>query len=276
MYKPINNPNIALPLCIHLRPGGWHLGTIESEDPFCAWLCDALDKQGKPAAILYINYTNTPENYYPTQLDEVCAALEYLTAKPDASVELGVDTKRIILSGTSSGAHLAIGSMIRADASLKTRVKGLVLTCTPTVHIDLFPFHLLRTKDGSSYAEEGKDVMLGLERGRFFWGLYLGVSKESDDEVHRRKTEPVNSPLLAPDSLFGASWPATVIYVAGMDTARDEGLLFEEKLRSSGVNTRLHVYPGFPHAFNMLPQLNESRKWREQLLKDITWIFECN
>lgn len=265
-----------MPLCIHLRAGGWHLGTVASEEPFCAWLCAALHKQGKPAAILHANYRNTPEHYYPTQLDDVCAALEYLTKEPHVSAELGVDANRIILSGTSSGAHLSIGSIVRADDDLRARVKGLVLTCTPTVHLDLFPFHLLRTKEGSSYAQEANDVMLGLERGRFFWGLYLGADKESEGEVRRRKEEPVNSPLLAPDELFRVSWPATAIHVAGMDTARDEGLLFEEKLRRTGVDTRLHIYAGFPHAFNMLPQLKESMKWRELLIDDIIWLLKRN
>jgi len=276
LYKPSGASDHLLPLYIHLRPGGWHLGTVESEEPFCAWLCATINQQRKPVAVLHVSYRCTPEHHYPTQLDDVCAALAYLTKGSHAAGELGVDANRIILSGTSSGAHLSIGSMLRADADLKKRVKGLILTCTPTVHIDLFPFELLRSKEGSSYAQEANDVMLGLERGRIFWGLYLGAGGEDEAEVNRRKAEDVNSPLLAPDGLFGTSWPATTVHVAGMDTARDEGFLFEEKLKRTGVDTRLHVYAGFPHAFNMLPQLEESKRWRDTLLGDVAWLLERN
>ena len=54
-----------------------------------------------------------------------------------------------------------------------------------------------------------------------------------------------------------------------MDPLRDEGLLFEDKLRRGGIQTRLQVYEGFPHAFNLLPQLRESERWIEGVLEDL-------
>lgn len=194
----------------------------------------------------------------------------------------GIDSTRIILSGTSAGAHLAVGCAIlnvqRMKLSPETqedkRIKGLVLTCPPTVHPDLFPYHLVRNKETSSHVQNANEPLLGIDRARLFWGLFLSASREEKKAAQsERITDVLISPLTSKVGVFDARlWPMTCFHVAGMDILRDEGLLFEDKLKSNGVKTRLHVYPGFPHAFNMLPQLEESKRWMVNLVEDILSI----
>ncbi|KAF5010537.1 hypothetical protein FDECE_3305 [Fusarium decemcellulare] len=280
LYRPRQDKKTKLPLIIHLHSGGWHLGNLETEEPFCAWLCSSLyDRKPPGFAVLNVNYRHTPEYSFPTQLNDTYAALEHFTEVPPSGQGLyNVDPMEVFLSGTSAGAHLAIGCMVRDLRSRAVsgqgrgqRIKGLILTCPPTVHPDLFPFHLMRSKDVSSYVENANDPVLGINVAKTFWGLYLANSNEGlDEEDQAVKSQALISPLISDEAFFdGDLWPQTSFYVAGLDCLRDEALLFEEKLRSKGVNMRLHVYEGFPHAFNLLPQLEESKKWRENMLDDL-------
>lgn len=189
----------------------------------------------------------------------------------NGQLPLDLRPRQIILEGTSAGAHLATACTIKElqrvstqnDPSSKSRIDALILSCPTTVYPDLFPYDLLESKEIASYTQCAVDPMLGVERARLYWGLFVG-----ENDATKAATEI--SPLIASDEALNLSlWPPTSFHVAGMDCLRDEALLFEEKLRKAGVRTTLKTYPGFPHAFNMLPQLKESGKWREQMVADI-------
>lgn len=274
-----------MPLVVHLHSGGWHLGTLETEEPFCAYLCSTLSRRRAPGvAVLNVNYRHTPDYRFPTQLDDAYAALDFVT-KDAAS--LGIDANRIILTGTSAGAQLSVACMIHdvqrkrdsrdgGDLDLRRRILGLILTCPATVHPDLFPYHLLRSKEVCSYLQNVNDPILPMERAKVFWDMFLPPSSEEsggagdDDKRNAAKKHPAISPLATEEDVFDAKlWPRVSFHVAGMDLLRDEALLFEEKLRRQGVETNLRVYPGYPHGFNILPHLGETEKWREEMLKDL-------
>ncbi|KAF7556345.1 hypothetical protein G7046_g6332 [Stylonectria norvegica] len=289
LYQPNkqgSDIDLTLPLLIHLHSGGWHLGTLDTEGPFCAFLHGKLVEKSPPGfAILDVCYRHTPEHHFPTQIDDVYDALQYFSSESDgARPHFGLHPDRIILSGTSAGAHLAIACTVlemqrlstsqQHGVNVRSRISGLILTCPPTVHVDAFPFHLLSSKEVASLTQNSDDPMLGIDRARLFWGLFLGPSKSDESYDSKLKADATISPLIATEEALNLSfWPPTSFHVAGMDCLRDEGLLFEEKLRLHQVKTRLQVYSGFPHAFNMLPQLKESHRWRESIINDIltTW-----
>ena len=266
---------------MHVHSGGWHLGTLETEEPFCAYLCASLSKRKPPGfAVLDVCYRHTPESIFPTQLEDVYASIDYLCGEVlSPNNDHGIDAARIFLEGTSAGAHIAIGCALRdanrigscpeGERDTRRRIRGLVLTCPPTVHLDLFPYPLIKDKAVASYEQNGNDPMLGTARAKIFWDMFLPPDWGSDAQQQLEI-----SPLVASKETFNAdTWPPTSFHVAGSDCLRDEGLLFEEKLRAAGVKTQLQVYKGFPHAFNMLPQLKESRKWRENLLRYLIGDF---
>lgn len=150
-----------MPLLVHLHSGGWHLGNLDTEEPFCGHVCASLYERRPPGfAVLNINYRHTPEYRFPTQLDDVDAALAYFIGDQASLKDYRINPTEIYLSRTSSGAHLAIGYTLRHMQRLKyprdddlgrNRIKGLILTCPPTTHPDLFPHHLLRHQEVSSY-----------------------------------------------------------------------------------------------------------------------------
>ncbi len=92
-----------------------------------------------------------------------------------------------------------------------------------------------------------------------FWGYYNPPNPTHVDA----------SPLLA-ESFEGL--PQAFIQVSGADPLRDEGLAYAEKLKEAGVNVRLEIYPGLPHAFNFFPQLSASKKNAADLLEGIKWL----
>lgn len=92
----------------------------------------------------------------------------------------------------------------------------------PTVHPAAFPTHLIR--NGYTSQEQNANAPLLPKLFRVAFGQMYKV----DDPTHRYV-----SPLNLPDDKF-RKYPKTVVHIAGMDPLRDEGLLFEEKLRRVG------------------------------------------
>ena len=81
------------------------------------------------------------------------------------------------------------------------------------------------------------------------------------------------SPLLY-DSHAGIAKKA-YFAVCGWDPRRDEALLFEELLKSAGLSTILHIYPGLPHGFwTTCPDLQVSATWLDHYVDGLRWLIE--
>lgn len=139
-------------------------------------------------------------------------------------------------------------------------MKGLNISIPSTVHPSRFPRHLV--KDGYSSLEQNADSpLLSTPRLEFLRSLL-----KDDPE------SPYVSPLLLPDSTL-KQFPRIAFQLCGADPVRDFGLLFEARLRELGVQTRLEVYKGWPHAFWNFPQLKTAGKYREKMVEDAKWLF---
>ncbi|KAL4244029.1 hypothetical protein ABKN59_010303 [Abortiporus biennis] len=87
---------------------------------------------------------------------------------------------------------------------------------------------------------------------------------------------PPNNPevylLLAPRH---SGLPLTYFQVCGNDALQDEGLLYEQILRESGVRTKIDIYPGLPHGGHFhLYDLPISIKYRRDIIEGTKWLLE--
>jgi acetyl esterase/lipase len=88
----------ALPVVIWIHGGGWISGCKEDVDPYLRMIAS----QGYTTVSL--DYSPAPEHEYPTALQQLNAALKFLS---DNAAGFNVDPGRFVLAGDSAGAQLA-------------------------------------------------------------------------------------------------------------------------------------------------------------------------
>ena len=99
----------------------------------------------------------------------------------------------------------------------------------------------------------------------------LGLTKASP---RRLPFSPLRSPLLFPTGHHNL--PPTYFIIAGADTSRDVGLLYEEILREEcGIKTKVDIFPGLPHGFwTIFPQAHFSMDHQEKSVQGLKWLLE--
>ena len=90
-----------LPIVFYFHGGGWILGDKDTHDRLVRELA-----KGAKAAVVYPNYTPSPEAQYPVPLEQAYAAMLYIIEHADA---YGLDPSRIAVAGDSVGGNMATG-----------------------------------------------------------------------------------------------------------------------------------------------------------------------
>jgi acetyl esterase/lipase len=86
------------PIVINIHGGGWNHGTKESQTGF-----NTFFKAGY--AVANVEYRLTPQATAPAAIEDVRCALIYIIKNAKG---LNIDTNKIVVMGSSSGAHLAL------------------------------------------------------------------------------------------------------------------------------------------------------------------------
>ncbi|KAF0325698.1 hypothetical protein GQ607_007140 [Colletotrichum asianum] len=233
VYKSPNvEPNAALMYRMH--GGGWCVGRHEvdgAENVYAA--------TNKNIIVVSVCYRKAPESPFPCGLHDSYDGL--LWCKKNART-LGVDPKKIILSGSSAGGNLAAALAIECRDNDITGIVAQVLHFPIICHPKFFP---KERYEFGSYIQNEDSPVLGALAMEGYLDTYL--PKPTPDHRH--------SPILA-ETLKGL--PRTLIQCAGCDILRDEGLAYAEALEASGVDVEVHAYQGLPHCFPaVLPAAEE-------------------
>lgn len=237
IIRPKGNTRI-LPAVMYFHGGGWVRGDKESFDRVARDIAAGAD-----AAVIFVEYTRSPEARYPVAIEEAYAATKHIALNGRS---LNLDPERIAVAGDSAGANMAA-----VVALLAKQRGGPALVCQVLFN----PATDVRF-DTPSYKEFATGYFLSREAMKWYWNHYL------PDEATRK--QPTASPLRASISELKGLPPALVI-TSEFDVLRDEGEAYAHKLMDADIPVTAVRYLGAIHAFTILNAIADSQVTRSAL-----------
>jgi acetyl esterase len=220
-----------LPVVIYVHGAGWVFGNSHTHDRLIRELT-----VGANAAVVFPNYSLSPEARYPTALEESYAVLRWVA---DHGADKGLDAARIAIAGDSVG-----GNMTAALTLMAKERSG------PSLVAQLLFYPVTDASfDTESYREFATGYFLRRDAMRWFWDQYTTEEAQRD--------EITASPLRARAEQLAGLPPALVV-TAEADVLRDEGEAYGRKLRAAGIDVTATRYEGVIHDFVMLNALRET------------------
>ena len=222
-----------LPVILYVHGGGWILGNKNTHD----YLIRSMAK-GAKAAVVFVNYTLSPEAQFPVAIEQVYDVAKYIAQEGGT---LGLDGSRMVIVGDSVG-----GNMATAVAQMaKDRGGPHFLQ-----QILLYPVTDANFNTGSYNQFGDGSYWLSKKAMQWFWDAYLPDVKK---RAHRYAS-PLRSTR---EQLRGL--PETLIIVDENDVLRDEGEAYGHKLMQAGVKVTPVRMGGIIHDFALLAPLKDNQ-----------------
>jgi acetyl esterase len=221
VFRPAGLPAEA-PVVIDIHGGGWVAGNLDIDNTRCMSLAKET-----PCLVLSVDYRLSGDTvHFPAPLMDCLTA--FLWAGEHAG-ELGGDTARIALHGTSAGGNLAGGLALYLRDKYNIRPALTIMNC-PVISLESGSRNSAR-----QYAEYSPDKP-GEPDPAY---IYLGETEGGTPSYYA-------FPGYCPD-LSGLGPHAVV--AGEYDALRDEGFEYAAKLLNAGVPCELMVAPRVGHAF---------------------------
>jgi len=237
-----------LPVILYTHGAGWVFGNAHTHDRLIRELT-----AGTGAALVFTNYSLSPEARYPTALEEIYAVLEWIA---EHGVANRLDGSRIAVAGDSVG-----GNMSAAIALLAKQRSGPKLVAQAL----FYPVTDARF-DTDSYHRFAEGYWLRRDAMQWFWDQY------TTDESQRN--EITASPLRATcEDLAGL--PKALVITDEADVLRDEGEAYSRKLREAGVDVTATRYEGVVHDFMMVDALRSTNAANAAIQQAIDYLKEA-
>jgi acetyl esterase/lipase len=215
LYRPASpGPH---PIITYFHGGGWVLGSLDSDDPFCRDLCVRSD-----AVVISVNYRHAPEHQFPAAPDDGFAAAQWIAANSDT---LGGIPEQLAVAGWSAGANIAAVVCQTARDSGGPEIVGQMLLC-PVTDSDF---------ERQSYIDNADGYVLTAPLMKWFWDHYADPAD---------RTNPKASPLLATDL---SNLPPALVVTCEFDPLSDEGTAYAEAMREAGISVTHLAAPGQIH-----------------------------
>jgi acetyl esterase len=221
----------ALPIVMHFHGGGWILGDRDTHDRFTREIA-----VGANAAVVFVEYSRSPEARYPHAVEEVYAATDYVASH---GRELGLDPGRMALLGDSVGGNMVAAVTLLAKQRGGPRIDLQVL-CYPVTDANF---------ETASYREFADGPWLTRRGMQWFWDAYL-------PNVGAREAITATPLSASIDQLRGL--PEALVIVDENDVLRDEGEAYARKLSQADVRVTTVRYNGTIHDFLLLNPLAET------------------
>ncbi|MGV9294492.1 MULTISPECIES: alpha/beta hydrolase [Amycolatopsis] len=232
-----------LPVLVYIHGAGWVFGDFHTHERLVRELA-----AGTGAAVVFPEYSRSPEVRYPVAIEENYAAVKWVVQN---GAEKGLDTTRIAIAGDSVGGNMtaALTLMAKERGDVKFLQQVLFYPVTDA------------SFDTESYTKFADGYFLSREGMKWFWDQY------TTDEAQR--AEITASPLRATVEQLAGLPPALVI-TGEADVLRDEGEAYAAKLRTAGVPVTAVRYQGVIHDFVMVNALRETHAAEAAITQAIT------
>ncbi len=242
LYAPSDE---VLPTLLFFHGGGFTVGSIKSHDIFCRQLSHLAG-----CAVVSLNYRLAPEYKFPTAAHDAWDALLWLS---NHAKSLGLDGGRLAVGGDSAGGTLAaVCAILARDAGLPLALQLLI-----------YP-GCAAHPDTASYKSFADGFILGKKQVSWFFNQYIPELQDREDWRF--------APLNAPDvEGVAAAW----VGLAECDPLVDEGVMYADKLRASGVAVDLEIYRGVTHEFIKMGRvIPEARQLHADAARALTQAFD--
>jgi len=205
---------------------------------------------GAQAAVVFPNYSLSPEAKYPTAIEENYAVVQWVVEHGAAH---GLDPARLAVAGDSVGGNMP------AAVTLMAKARG-----GPRIHQQLLFYPVTDASfDTASYHQFATGYFLRRDAMLWFWDQYTSDPRE--------RAQSTASPLRATIEELRGLPPALVI-TAEADVLRDEGEAYANKLRQAGVRTTAARFQGIIHDFVMLNALATTAAARGAIALATAWL----
>ena len=230
LFRPQGASGV-LPVLLFTHGAGWVFGDAHTHGRLVAELATRAG-----ATAVFTNYSLSPEAKYPSALEEIYAALEWIAGH---GAEQGLDPARIAVAGDSVGGNMTTAITIMAKQRGGPHIAAQLLYY-PVTNANF---------DTGSYQQFATHYWLTRQGMRWYWDQYT-----TDPAARAQITA---SPLRA--SLADlAGLPPAMIIVGEADPLRDEGEAYAAKLRQAGVPVTAVRYQGIIHDFVMVNAMRDT------------------
>ena len=218
----------VLPVILYIHGAGWVFGNSHTHDRLIRELAT-----GAGAAVVFPNYSLSPEAPYPTAIEESFTVARWV-AEHGAGKRL--DGTRMAVAGDSVGGNMS------AAITLMAKERG-----GPSLAAQVLFYPVTDASfDTGSYHQFAEGYFLRRDAMQWFWDQYTTDPAE--------RAQITASPLRATaDQLVGL--PPALVITGEADVLRDEGEAYANKLRAAGVPVTAVRYQGIIHDFVMLNAL---------------------
>lgn len=217
-----------LPVLLYFHGGGFCIGST-------TWLGYHVFLENLSAAtgaiILSVDYRLAPENKLPAAYDDCFAALQWLCSGVEPWLDTA-DLSRVFLAGDSAGGNIAHNVAIKfvGEKNTKISIKGII------------PIHPYFGSKARTELEAEAGSVEEVKMNDMFWKLSL--PDRADRDFHSCNFEKAE--------VEGGLFPATAVFVAGMDFLKERGVMYADFLKKKGVkNVCLHEAEEEKHVFHV-------------------------
>lgn len=242
------------PCLLYIHGGGFFGGDIPTVENQCKLLAQYMG-----GVVFSVEYPLAPENKYPKGFDACYDALCWIY---DHAGELGIDSKKIGISGDSAGGNLSVTCALRARDEGKNMLAyqcliypgvSLVESVQNPIYWNLEDYN---NPENDSLIQEQIRVIGIMAANTIEWYM-----EKDQDACH-----PYVTPILA--DLKGL--PKTLLITAEYDFLRGQCENFSRKLEAAGVEHRHIRYGGIFHGtFDRLGYAPQVEDILLQIAKDM-------